>query len=77
MSSLILLVVIFLILGTVGYQENRGEHVSENALIRRMIRESRKPKPRVGRNPARFAYVGFMMPRRRRGLWRLLSWKAI
>lgn len=54
-----------------GFEKSRREIWRENRLIKEMIIESEKPKPRTTRNPVRFGSAGFMMPRRRR--WLCLS----
>lgn len=52
-----------------GFGKSRKEIRAENRLVREMIIESEKPKPRTTRNPVRYGTAGFMMPRRR-WLWR-------
>lgn len=51
-----------------GFEKSRREIRRENRLIKAMIIESEKPKPRTTRNPVRYGTAGFMMPRRR-WLW--------
>lgn len=52
-----------------GFEKSWKEIRRENRLIKEMIIESEKPKPRTTRNPVRYGTAGFMMPRRR-SLWR-------
>lgn len=73
MSSLIMLILTAVILGTLCYLEERDDQISENAHIRQMIKESRIPKPTASRNPTRYGEIGYRLPRRRSVLWRLLN----
>ena len=40
-----------------------SREAQEEAMVRQMIREARKSKPRQERNPARYGTVGYMVAR--------------
>ena len=64
---------LILLIGVVFHRLYRLEskEAQEDALVDELVKESRRSKPRMERNPARFGTVGYRMPVRRRS-WRSL-----
>lgn len=63
-----MLILLILIMGYV-LARMESKEAQEDWLVAQLVKESRRSKPRMDRNPARFGTVGYRMPRRRR-LWR-------
>lgn len=61
MTTEMLLILIIAMYCWLWRMESR--EAQEEAMVRQMIREARKSKPRMERNPARFGTVGYRVVR--------------
>lgn len=61
MTTEMLLILIVAVFAWLWRMESR--EAQEEAMVRQMIREARKSKPRMERNPARFGTVGYRVMR--------------
>lgn len=70
MSTMMMLILVWLIFWILGRMERRYYDEDEEYLVRELLKQARRRRSRAQRNPARFGTVGYHLRPIRSDLWK-------
>ena len=70
MSTMMMLILVGIIFWALGRMERRYYDEDEEYLVRELLKQARRRRPRAPRNPARFGTVGYHLRPIRSDLWK-------